>query len=114
MALDNDLHEDQNSIEEYWAYIHAQRTLGQLRAIRAAKPLLGLLSRLDYDFDDWITEEIPLVMEMFGPDSLTAIQDYSLTNEDGIYANITALDSIVSIAKSFPEVKTTCINFLAN
>lgn len=114
MALDNDLHESLTGGEEIWAPVHAWRTLGQLKAISAAKPLLELFSKLDHDFGDWIAEEIPEVMEMIGPESLTAIQEYTLTNDDGIYANISALDSIVRIAQKYPEVKSECIDFLVN
>jgi hypothetical protein len=114
MALDNDLHESLTGGEEMWAPVHAWRTLGQLKALSAAQPLLELLSRLDDDFDDWIAEEIPMVMEMLGPESLATIQEYTLTNDDGIYANISALDSIVTIAKKYPEVKSECIDFLVN
>jgi hypothetical protein len=65
MSVDQTLHQSDGDSLEVWAPVHAWRALGQLGATSAALPLLELLN--DADGDDWIHEELPVVLAMIGP-----------------------------------------------
>ena len=51
MATDQELNQAGLDSKEVWSPVHAWRALGQLQALDALKPLLGLLANRD---DDWI------------------------------------------------------------
>src|SRR5947209_10881753 len=57
MATANNLRSDEAPDLEFWAPVHAWRTLGQLHAEAAIEPLLRLFE--DHIGDDWVTEELP-------------------------------------------------------
>lgn len=113
MALDKELHDNLSDSGDVWAPLHAWRTLGQLKAISAAKPLLKLLSRVDENFDDWIQEEIPEVFKMLDPETIPVIQHYIKTNNDGEWANITAIHCLEIIGSKYPESRKKCIEILS-
>jgi hypothetical protein len=97
---------------ELWAPVHAWRVLGQLRAIEAAAPLLGLLSRIDEFDDDWVSEEIPRVLALIGPETLPLLESY-LREEHGPWAKSAASAAIAYIGKRYPESRPNCVSILA-
>lgn len=50
----------------YWAPVHAWRAIGQLGAVEAVEPLTALLANADEDYDDYLLEEVPIVLGMLG------------------------------------------------
>ena len=114
MTLDVELYNCSSDSTEFWAPIHAWRTLGQLKAISSANSLLKLLSRIDDEGDDWVDDEIPRVFEMLGPETIPVIQRYIEKNEDDLYANICALSCIEKIGNKYVESRLTCIEILSN
>ncbi len=110
MAMDEELHEADSQSTEVWAPLHAWRALGQLRAVEAVEPLLGLFDRLEYD--DWVGEELPAVFGMIGPAALPALAAYSadLSHDDS--SRISAISSIKAIGKRWPDAKGECIALL--
>ena len=67
MLEDDDLNWADAESLEVWAPLHAWRALGQLRAEAAVGPLIGILWRIDELHDDWVGEEVPVVLGMIGP-----------------------------------------------
>jgi len=114
MTLDEELHNGASDSNEIWAPIHAWRTLGQLKAISSAKLLLKLLPRIDDEDDDWISEEIPVVFKMLGSETIPVIQNYIETNEDELWANVSAIHCLEKIGNEYSDSRAKCIEILAN
>lgn len=114
MVLDEEFNDSDAENIEVWAPTHAWRTLGQLKAISSAKSLLKLLPRIDDEGDDWVSDEIPVVFKMLGPETIPVIQNYIETNEDELWANVSAIHSLEMIGNEYPESRFKCIEILAN
>lgn len=114
MVLDEEFNDSDAENLEVWAPVHAWRTLGQLKAISAAKSLLKLLPRIDDEDDDWVAEEIPVVFKMLGPDTISILEHYIETNEDEVWANVSAIHCLEMIGNEYPESRSKCIEIIAN
>ncbi len=110
MATDEELNEADSESREVWAPLHAWRALGQLRAVEAVEPLLGLFDRLEYD--DWVIEELPDVFGMIGPAALPVLAEYiaDLSHTDS--SRISAIAGIKNIGKRWPDAKSESIGLL--
>jgi hypothetical protein len=110
MATDEELNEADSESREVWAPIHAWRALGQLRAVEAVEPLLGLFDRLEYD--DWVNEEIPGVFGMIGPAALPVLAEYIADLSHNDSSRISAIAGIENIGKRWPDAKGESITLL--
>jgi len=110
MATDEELNEADSESREVWAPIHAWRALGQLRAVEAVEPLLGLFDRLEYD--DWVNEELPDVFGMIGPAALPVLAGYIADLSHNDSSRISAIASIKNIGKRWPDAKSESIALL--
>ena len=110
MALDEDLHLADPGSDEVWAPLHAWRALGQLEAEEAIEPLTELLSRITKYDDDWIGEEVPIVMEMIGPAAIPALADLLADDTYGWRVRSPAANGLCKIAQSYPETRSACIS----
>ncbi len=90
--------------------MHAWRALGQLRAVEAIEPLLGLLERLEND--DWVHDELPDVFAKIGPAALPALTEYVADLSHAVSSQISAITSIEKIGKRWPDVKSECLALL--
>ncbi len=59
MRRHDELSQAGSDSKEVWSPVHAWRALGQLKAVDALKPLLGLLTNRD---DDWISDDFPTLV----------------------------------------------------
>ncbi|MEN9224125.1 MAG: hypothetical protein Q6L60_08320 [Thermostichus sp. HHBFW_bins_43] len=94
----------------FWASIHAWRALGQLKAEAAVPVLLELLREADQGTgsldEDWISEELPLVLGLIGPKAQPALQSFASewlqqrrnTTASETYGLTAALDALAEIA----------------
>ncbi len=103
MATDEELNEADSESREVWAPIHAWRALGQLRAVEAVEPLLGLFDRLEYD--DWVNG-------MVGPAALPALAEYIADLSHNDSSRISAIAGIENIGKRWPDAKGESITLL--
>ncbi len=110
MATDEELNEADSESREVWAPIHAWRALGQLRAVEAVEPLLGLFDRLEYD--DWVNEELPGVFGMIGPAALPALAEYIADLSHNDSSRISAIAGIENIGKRWPDARGESITLL--
>jgi len=110
MATDEDLNLAAAESTEVWAPLHAWRALGQLRAVEAARPLLELFDRLEYD--DWVHEELPIVFGLMGPAALPILAAYlaDLSHTDS--SRISAISSIERIGKTGPGARGEALAIL--
>jgi hypothetical protein len=74
MVTDDEWHWADAESPEVWAPLHAWRVLGQLRPEDAIAPLLYLLD--EYDDEDWIADEPPVVYGMMGAPALPALANF--------------------------------------
>jgi len=97
-----------DDVEPQWfAYIHAWRTLGLLRADAAIPPLVEFLEA----DNDWAHEELPVVLGMIGPAAFeplrAALARTSLALEP--WAAASAANGLVEIAQRFPETRDAVV-----
>ncbi len=112
MATDSDLNNaDQDSLE-VWAPLHAWRTLGQLRAVEAAKPLVGLFERL-HD-DDWLPTEFPKVFSLIGPASIPAIAEFMADRGIEEICRSSVPACLEQIARYHTDHRDECVDALAH
>jgi SEC-C motif len=111
LACDAALHTAESEDPAVWAPTHAWRALGQLRAVEAVAPLLGLLrERAD---DDWVDIELPYVFGLIGPDAIPHVTDFLADQSVTTEPLITAIKCLVEIAERNPPFRNECIDILA-
>jgi hypothetical protein len=102
--------DDENDSPEYWAPVHAWRTLGQLHAEAAIEPLLPLFHELPGD--EWVAEELPEVYGMIGPAAIPAVAAYIADPAHKGWPRINAMGCLEHIADLYPETRTECAAIL--
>ena len=102
---------DQDSIE-VWAPVHAWRTLGQLGAEEAIKPLIALFSELSED--DWASDELPEVMALFGAKAIQPLKEYLSDSSNNELARATAANCLEKIGNANSFLKNDCISILTD
>jgi len=112
LACDAALHTAESEDPAVWAPTHAWRALGQLRALEAVAPLLGLLrERAD---DDWVDIELPYVFGLIGPGAVPHVTDFLADQSVTTEPLITAIRCLVEIAERNPPSRNECIGILAH
>ncbi len=99
--------ESEEDDPDYWAPLHAIRTLGQLHAETAVEPLVNLLDVLEDD--EWMLEELPSVYGMIGPTAIPALSAYLSDASHDVYSRAYASNGFIAIAKRYPESREECI-----
>ena len=112
MATDDTVYRAGSDSLEVWAYIHAWRALGQLRAEAAIEPLLSLLRFVDEVGDDWVTEELPVVYSMIGPVAIPTLIAYLADASHGLWARAAACAALTKIGQKHPEARDDCVAVL--
>ena len=99
---------------EIWAPLHAWRAIGELGAVEAIEPLLGILNQLDTNNDDWYLEEIPDVMAAIGPPAIAALSDFLVERGNLDYPRICAADALQRIGNLHPDYRDACVASLTS
>ncbi|AFY82090.1 hypothetical protein [Oscillatoria acuminata] len=110
MAIDPELNWAYSDTLEVWAPIHAWRSLGQLRAAAAVKPLLSLMDELKDS--DWYTDEMPTVLAQIGPVTLPDLIAYLANPHYNSHQRAIITESIALIGKQYPEYRDECVKIL--
>jgi len=110
---DDNLNNADSESREVWAPLHAWRALGQLRAVEAVEPLLGLLWRIDEWDDDWVGEELPRVFSMIGAPAIPALAAYLADATHGLYARIAAAYGLEWIARRYTVAREQSMTALS-
>lgn len=111
MATDRQLLRGQG--KRAWAPVHAWRALGQLRAEEAISPLADVLAAKEHEDDDWIHEEVPVVLARIGPaaiPALEAVAEAGRRKDDR--PHFSALDGLEKMAKWHPETRGAILSFV--
>jgi len=99
---------------ELWASVHAWRALGQLGAVAAVEPLLGMMDGLDEVEDEWYLREFPDVFALIGPDASDALQRYMADPSHGDYPREAAGNALTRMAKRRPECRAVAVAAIGN
>lgn len=110
MMTDDALNDAANDSLEVWAPLHAWRSLGQLRATEAAKPLVRLFER--FPTDDWLPVEIPRAVSLIGPTAVPVIADFLADAGVDEICRISAPACLERMAIDHPEHRSECIDVL--
>ncbi len=100
-------------VPEIYAYIHAWRALGQLRAEAAIEPLLDLLDEQDHaEWNDWVSEDVPDILGMIGPAALAPTVARLNQRQPGQESANEIATALTKIAVHHPELRTEVIGHL--
>jgi hypothetical protein len=111
LATDTELCLLKQDTPEIWGPVHAWRALGQFQAVAAVEPLLSLFELLQDD--EWVIEELPLMLAMIGPPAVAPLSAYLEQTEHGEWPRIHVAQSLVNIAQHHTEVRVDCVAVLA-
>jgi hypothetical protein len=89
--------------------VHAWRALAQLQAAAAIEPLVSMLD----DFDDWVYEDMPQVLALFGPAAIPALQSYLFDKEKDEIDRHLAGKALVAITQKYPQARAACLKALS-
>ena len=105
--FDDDAYPDFNEDEhpEYWAPIHAIHTLGALHAVSASESLLPLFDDATKFSDEWMSEDLPDVYSMFGPEAIPSLASYIAESGHAEDAIEYAIEALKRIAASHPDAR---------
>jgi len=110
MATDRQLHRANGDSLEVWAPLHAWRSLAQLKAEDAARPILEMLEELEDD--DWFHSELPRVMSMIGPSAIPVLAEFMANDRIEPINRIEIPDSLGKIAQTYPGHRKECTEIL--
>lgn len=99
---------------ELWGPIHAWRALGELGAVEAVEPLLGILNQLDANNDDWYLEEIPNLMAAIGHPAIEALAGFLAERGNLDYPKVCAADALQKIGNLHPDSRDACVGSLTS
>ena len=103
LAADQTLHNADPDSNDVWVPVHAWRTLGQLRAPDAARPLIALFDTLCNE--DWALSELYRVLGMIGEPALDPLAAYLAEPGHDEFARIMAVDALAEVAKQHPALR---------
>lgn len=106
MATDAQLSEIASSNPAVWAPLHAWRALAQLGAVEAAAPLAELIAQ--HPIDDWVSEELPEVYALLGPEALPPLSDVAFNRTVDVMARVTAFMAITRVGQRHADAAEDC------
>jgi hypothetical protein len=110
MATDSDLNWAESESLEVWAPLHAWRSLGQLKAEAAIKPLIAIFNEMDDS--DWFREEMPDVFGLIGPTAISDLAEF-LANPNSMFSSRwMSADALVKIGQKHPSARDECLGRL--
>ena len=95
-----------------YAQIHAWRTLAQLGAVEAIPVFLGLLHFIDDDDDNFIDEEIPVMLGRLGGPAVEPCRAYLADQQNHLFARSTSALALAEIGIRHPENWDACVQAL--
>lgn len=101
-----------SELPEVYAPVHAWRALADLRAEEAIPALIELLVCNDEAYDDWVAEEVPVVLGKIGSGSIPALSSYLEACRDDRPSCLAASRSVAQIGMQHPEARERCVGIL--
>jgi len=97
---------------QVYAQVHGWRTLAQLGAVEAIPSFIALLHYIDEDDDDYIGEEIPIMLGKLGAPAIDACREYLADQSHSTFARVAASYALSEIGKQHPETRDACVQAL--
>jgi len=110
MATDQELDQAGVDSKEVWSPVHAWRALGQLQALDALQPLLGLLANRD---DDWISEDFPILCTLIGINSIPLLKEFLADTSHNFFSRIDVARSLEAVSQKYPETRESNVEAIA-
>lgn len=88
---------------EFWAPIHAWRTLAQLDAKEAIDPLINNFNLFEMSDSDWLSDDMPRALVKLGPDCIPALAMYLIDTQHETMARISVGETLKNIAEQYPN-----------
>lgn len=104
--------ENGNVPPQVYAQVHAWRALTQLGAVEAIPAFISLLRFIDEDDDDFIGEEMPIMLGKLGESAIGPCRAYLADQGHGTYARVAASYALSEIGKRHPETRDACVRAL--
>lgn len=101
-----------NAPPQVYAQVHAWRTLAQLGAVEAIPSFIALLHYIDDDDDDYIGEEIPIMLGKLGAPAIDPCREYLADPSHSTYARVAAGHALSEIGSQHPETRDACVQAL--
>jgi hypothetical protein len=97
---------------QVYAQVHAWRALAQLGAGEAIPCFTALLHYIDEDNDDYIGEEIPVMLGKLGVSAMDPCREYLADSSHSTFARVAAGYALSEIGKQHPETRDACVQAL--
>ncbi len=97
-----------------YAQVHAWRALAQLGAVEAIPAFIALLHYIDEDDDDYIGEEIPIMLGKLGAPAIDPCREYLADQSHSTFARVAAGYALSEVGKQHPETPDSCIRALVS
>ncbi|MEO8357991.1 MAG: hypothetical protein ABI621_18960 [Chloroflexota bacterium] len=97
---------------QVYAQVHAWRALAQLGAGAAIPSFIALLHYIDEDDDDYIGEEIPIMLGKLGAPAIDPCREYLADQSHSTFARVAAGYALSEIGKQHPETRDACTQAL--
>lgn len=106
--------DDDHVPPQVYAQVHAWRALTQLKAEEAIPAFIDILYLIDDDNDDFVQEEIPLMLAEFGEAAVEPCWNYLLDPGHGLFARVAAAHALAEVGTKHPKTRGMCISALAS
>jgi hypothetical protein len=97
-----------------YAQVHAWRALAQLGAVEAIPAFIALLHYIDEDDDDYVGEEIPIMLGKLGAPAIDPCREYLADQSHSTFARVAAGYAISEVGKQHPETRDSCLQALVS
>lgn len=97
---------------QVYAQVHGWRALAQLGAGEAIPSFIALLHYIDEDDDDYIGEEIPIMLGKLGAPAIEPCREYLADQSHSTFARVAAGYALSEVGKQHPETRDACIQAL--
>ena len=101
-----------NAPPQVYSQVHAWRVLAQLGAVEAIPSFIALLHYIDDDDDDYIGEEIPVMLGKLGAPAIDPCREYLADSSHSTFARVAAGYALSEVGKQHPETRDACIQAL--
>jgi hypothetical protein len=101
-----------NAPPQVYAQVHAWRALAELGAVEAIPSFISLLRYIDEDNDDYIGEEMPIMLGKLGAPAIDPCREYLADQSHGTFARVAAGYALSEIGQQHPETRDACIQAL--
>jgi hypothetical protein len=97
---------------QVYAQVHAWRALAQLGAVEAIPSFIALLHYIDDDDDDYIGEEIPVMLGKLGAPAIDPCREYLADSSHSTFARVAAGYALSEVGKQHSETRDACVQAL--